>query len=128
MVSSVGLPRREVEYLELEDLLGLVGAPGVGSVQDVGLLDAGCARPHTTVFGQQAYPSVQREAAALLHSLVRSHGLVDGDERLGWLAAAEVLDVNGHPPDLTDDEAFALVMALADGSLDVDEIAQYLGS
>lgn len=80
------------------------------------------------MFGQDAYASLEHKAAALLHSLVRIHALVDGNKRLGWLATAVFLDVNGHPPDLTDDEAFEHVMAVADGTLDVDEIAEGLGS
>lgn len=118
----------ELEYLDLEDLLGLVRALGAGPVRDVGLLDSICARPRSTLFGHDAYASLQHKAAALLHSLVRNHALVDGNKRLGWLATVVFLDINGHPPDLTDDEAFDLVMAVADGTLDVNGIAERLGS
>lgn len=117
----------ELEYLDLEDLLGLVRALDAGPVRDVGLLDSACARPRSTVFGQDAYASLEHKAAALLHSLVRNHALVDGNKRLGWLATAVFLDINGHPPDLTDDEAFDLVVAVADGTLDVNGIAERLG-
>ncbi len=118
----------DLEYLDLEDLLGLVRALGAGPVRDVGLLDSACARPRSTVFGQDAYASLELKAAALLHSLVRNHALVDGNKRLGWLATAVFLDLDGRAPDLTDDEAFDLVMAVADGTLDVDEIAEQLRS
>ena len=118
----------DVEYLDLEDLLGLVRALGAGPVHDVGLLDSACARPRSTVFGQDAYASLEHKAAALLHSLVRNHALLDGNKRLGWLATAVFLDLNGQPPDLTDDEAFDLVMAVADGTLDVDETVERLSS
>lgn len=114
---------RPVEHLDLEDLLGLVRALGVGPVRDVGLLDAACARPAATVFGDDAYPLLEQKAGALLHSIVRGHPLVDGNERLGWLAATVLLDLNGRPLDLSDDAAFDLVMAVAEGRLDVDDIA-----
>jgi death on curing protein len=112
-----------VEYLDLEDLLGLVRALGAGPVRDPGLLDAACARPSSTVFGEDAYPTLEEKAAALLHSLVRNHALVDGNKRLGWLAATVFLDLNGRPPEPSDDEAFDLVMSVAEGALEVDEIA-----
>lgn len=118
----------DVEYLDLEDLLGLVRALGAGPVRDPGLLDAACARPRSTVFGEDAYPTLGQKAAALLHSLVRNHALVDGNKRLGWLATAVFLDLNGRAPQLTDDEAFDLVMSVAAGALDVDGIAARLGS
>jgi len=55
---------------------------------------------------------------ALLHSLVRGHPLVDGNKRLGWLAAVVFLDINGQQVDLDDDAAFDLVMAAAEGRFD----------
>jgi hypothetical protein len=39
----------------------------------------------------------------LLHSLVRSHALVDGNKRLAWLATAVFLDVNEIPVTLGDE-------------------------
>lgn len=31
----------------------------------------------------------------MLHSIVKNHPLVDGNKRLGWLAFAVFLDING---------------------------------
>ena len=116
----------EVEYLELDDLLALVRALDTGPVRDVGLLDSAAARPRATVFGEPAYPTLPLRAASLLHSLVGNHALVDGNKRLGWLATVVFLDLNGAEPELSDDAAFQLVMDVADGSADVEAIAQRL--
>ena len=116
----------EVEYLDLDDLLGLVRALNAGPVRDVGLLDSAAARPRSTVFGEDAYPTLALKAAALLHSLARNHLLVDGNERLGWLATVVFLDLNGTQPDLSDDAAFQLVMDVAAGAADVEEVADRL--
>ena len=116
----------EVAYLDLEDLLLLTRRLGVGPVRDVGLLDAACARPRSTAFGADAYPRIETKAAALLHSLVRNHALVDGNKRLAWLAAVVFLELNGRTVMLTDDEAFDLVMKASQGSLDVAAIAEAL--
>lgn len=113
----------DVEYLDLEDLLGIVRRLGVGPVRDVGLLDATTTRPRSSAFGQDAYPAVALKAAALLHSLAGNHALVDGNKRLAWLATVVFLDLNGHTPDVDDDMAFDLVMAVAAGDLDVETIA-----
>jgi death on curing protein len=116
----------EVQYLGLEDLLGLVRRLGAGPVRDVGLLDAAVARPRSSAFGEDAYPTVGLKAAALLHSIVTNHALVDGNKRLGWLATTIFLDITGQPVQLADDDAFELVMAVAEGRLDVEEIATRL--
>lgn len=114
------------EFLDLEDLLALVRALGAGPVRDVGLLDAACARPRASAFGQDAYPTLHAKAAALLHSLARDHALVDGNKRLGWLATAVFLELNDRSVDAEDDAVFDLVMRVAEGSVDVDEIAAAL--
>ncbi len=116
----------ELDYLELEDLLRLTRMLRAGPVVDIGLLEAACARPRATALGEDAYPSLDLKAAALLHSLVRNHALVDGNKRLAWLATVVFLDLNGYTVELDDDAAFELVMAAAEGQLDVEQIAQRL--
>lgn len=117
----------EVEFLTLEDLLGLVRRLGAGPVRDVGLLDAAVTRARSSAFGEDAYPTLHLKAAALLHSIVSNHALADGNKRLGWLATTVFLDINGEMVELEDDDAFGLVMAVAAGRLDVEEIADRLG-
>jgi death on curing protein len=116
----------QVEYLDLEDLLVIVRALEAGPVRDVGLLDSAAARPRSTVFGQEAYPTIVLKAAALLHSLARNHALVDGNKRLAWLATVVFLDLNAHATSVSHDEAFDVVMDVSKGLLDVDEIATRL--
>lgn len=116
----------QVEYLDLEDLLGLVRALKAGPVRDVGLLDSAAARPRATAFGQDAYPTLSLKTAALLHSFARNHALVDGNKRLAWLAAVVFLDLNSTEPKLGHDAAFDLVMGVAEGVLELEEVADRL--
>ena len=113
-------------YLSVEDLLRLTRLLDAGPVRDVGLLDSAASRARATVFGQDAYPSIPEKAAALLHSVACNHALVDGNKRLAWLAAAVFLDLNGWQIDMTEDEAFLLVMDVAEGTADVPAIAERL--
>ncbi len=115
-----------VEYLDLEDLLQLVRFLGIGPVRDVGLLDSAAARPRSSAFGEDAYPSISLKAAALLHSITNNHALVDGNKRLAWLATTVFLDLHGLMPSLSDDEAFDLVWEVASSSMDVESIARRL--
>lgn len=119
----------EVEYLDLEDLLGMVRALGLGPVRDIGLLDSAAVRARSSAFGADAYESIDLKAAALLHSLARDHALADGNERLAWLAAVVFLDLNGCEAAISADEAFGLVIDLASCTTsDLDEIAARLRS
>ena len=114
------------DYLSLEDLLTLVDDLGVGPVRDVGLLDSVAHRPRTRLWGQDAYPTLDGKAAALLESLVRNHALVDGNKRLCWLSTIVFLDVNGCWLEAPDDEAYDLVMGIAGGTLTLPDITAAL--
>lgn len=116
----------DVEYLSLEDLLGLVGALGAGPVRDLGLLDSACHRPRSGLLGQEAYPTLVGKASALLHSLACNHALVDGNKRLALLGTVIFLRINGYYLDLTDDEAFDLILSVAAGQFDAAEIEKRL--
>src|SRR5688500_18340826 len=97
-----------------------------GPVRDPGLLDSAAARPRSSAFGADAYPTIELKAAALLHSVARNHALVDGNKRLAWLATAVFLDLNQRATDLDDDAVFELVVDVAAGLEDVAVIADRL--
>lgn len=118
------------EYLELDDLLAAADAAVGGSaeVRDIGLLQAAVARPQATAFGTEAYATLDAKAAALLQSLVAGHPLVDGNKRLGWIAMRLFYRMNGEDVRPAPDQAFDLVLAIADGGMrDVPRIAEILG-
>lgn len=116
-------------YLALEDLLAAAEAAlgRAPEVRDIGLLEAAAARPGATAFGEDAYPDLDRKAAALLHSIVAGHPLVDGNKRLGWVVVRLFYRLNDTDVRPTADDAFALITAVADGALDdVGAIARRL--
>jgi len=115
-----------VEYLDLEDALEIVRALKVGPVRDFGLLDSAINRPRASAFGEDAYPTFDVKAAALLHSLAKNHALLDGNKRTAWLCTVVFCELNGHEPDLTDDEAFDLVVAVASTQIELSDISVWL--
>lgn len=116
-------------YLTLDDITDLAEAVLALEgeellTRDPGLLQSALARPQSTVFGEDAYPSLARKAAALLESLVRNHALIDGNKRIAWAAAKLFLfynDVHLIAPGAEQGETFML--AVAQGQLDIDEVA-----
>lgn len=82
-------------------------------------------RPTATVFGIDAYPTDWDKAAALLHSLVTTQSLADGNKRTGWAACWLLLGLNGHrlSSQLDVDAAEEFVLAVAADRLTWEEIA-----
>ncbi|MFD6895326.1 type II toxin-antitoxin system death-on-curing family toxin [Rhodococcus sp. NPDC060086] len=119
-------------YLDRDDLLTIAARINNGSpaVREMGLLDAAIARPRSTVFGLDAYPTVFEKAAALLHSLARNHSLIDGNKRTAWAAAWLFLGYNGIRlrRGFDVDAAELLMNDVATGAHDVDAIATALTS
>ena len=114
-----------IEFLELDDLVELartlLGDPP--PIRDIGLLGSAAARPQTTVFGEDAYPDAVTKAAALLQSIVNNHALIDGNKRLGWLATAVFLELNGiRASRASNDDVYELVVWVAASSPDLDDI------
>jgi death-on-curing protein len=118
-----------VIYLTLPELLHIAERV-LGSeppVRDIGLLESALARPRASAFGSDAYPDLNAKAAALLHSLARNHAVVDGNKRLALASLIAFYGINGRRLTLTNNEAYDLIMAVADGKLDsVGEIAARL--
>lgn len=117
-------------HLDLDDLLHVAGRTlGEFEIRDIGLVESALGRPRSTAFGEEIYPTVHGKAAALLHSLARNHGLVDGNKRLALAGTIAFLGLNGLRLTLSNDEAYDLVMAVAAGELDdVGSIADRLES
>jgi death-on-curing protein len=118
-----------VIYLTLSELLHVAerALDGDVALRDPGLIESALARPQTTVFGEDAYPSLPEKAAALLHSITKNHALVDGNKRLALAGTIAFLGVNGWRLTYTNEEAYDLIMSVATGELDdVSAIAQHL--
>ncbi len=117
-----------VDFLRVEDLLEIArGVLELVEVRDIGLLASAAGRPQTTVFGEDAYPTLADKAAALMHSIARNHALVDGNKRLAWSATRVFVLLNDRDITFSVDEAETLVLAVARGDADVPEIALAIG-
>lgn len=110
------------QYLTLDDALHVTSAFGF-HVRDAGLLSSALARPAASMYGEEAYPTIDGKAAALLESLLRNHALVDGNKRTGWTLMVAFLWINGCVHEFDTDDAFDLVVGIAEGRVDLQTTA-----
>jgi death-on-curing protein len=106
-------------FLRVDDLLRIaeriLGEPLL--IRDVGLLESAAARPAASAFGEPAYPTLEEQGAALVHSVCTNHALVDGNKRLALGSLIVILGINGHRLTWSNDEAYGFIMAIAAGEL-----------
>ena len=118
---------RQIDYLELADILKL-GQEIISDfrIRDLGLLESAVARPRSSVFGEDAYPTFPDKVAALMHSIARNHALIDGNKRLAWSAARLFCLMNDVDIKMNRDRAYELVVAVASGQIELAELSASL--
>ena len=95
-------------------------------VRDTGLLLSALGRPHTTLFGRDAYPTLPLQTAALMDSIVNNHPMVDGNKRSSWFAANLCVELNGFEFVVSQDEAFTFILDVATGDNDLEHLAEWI--
>lgn len=95
-------------------------------VRDMDMLEAAAGRPMTSAFGEDAYPTLQEKAAALLHSIARNHPFADGNKRTATIAALFMLEVNGLHVHWEPQQALEMIIAVAEGKRPMQDFAAWL--
>jgi len=96
---------------------------GLAGLRDAGLLESAMAMPQAGFGGHYMHADVFEMAAAYLFHLVKNHPFLDGNKRVGFHAADVFLQLNGYLLDLTQDAAYELVIATAEGRTTKEQIA-----
>lgn len=112
-------------YLTLESFVRETARIGF-VVKDLGLLDSALARPRTSLFGEDAYPSLELKAAAMVESIILNHPMIDGNKRSSWFALNALVLLNGFVINATQDEAFDFVLGVATKKLDLNQSASWI--
>lgn len=99
---------------------------GKQKVRDMDLLEASVGRPMQSVFGEDAYPTMEEKAAALLHSIARNHPFADGNKRTATVAMIFMLQVNGLQVNWNPEDALHQILKVAEGQQTVTDFAAWL--
>jgi len=118
-------------YLSIEQLLRiherhLRSFGGASGLRDRGGLEAAAGRPQATFGGEDLYPDLAAKAAALMHSLVMNHPFVDGNKRVGVMAAELFLAANGIDLEASDEDLIEVTFAAARGEISAEALAIWL--
>lgn len=116
------LSRVVVDAIHADQVHEHGGLPGI---RDETALESPLARP------QQMWHYGEKVDLALLAAaygvgLVRNHPYLDGNKRIGFLALVTFLGVNGSDFDASDADVISEMLALADGRVSEDELAEWI--
>lgn len=123
MEEPVWLSRRIVDTLHREMVEEHGGRYGV---RDEGLVESAIARPRNRWGYAQGEVDLAGLAAAYAYGLTKNHGYVDGNKRVGFMAAYVFLDVNGLEIDAPEPEVVERMEGVAGGSVSEPELADWL--
>ena len=89
---------------------------GLEGLRDGAMLHSAIARPFASFGGEYLYSDDFEKAAALFHSLVKSHPFMDGTKRTAFLATLYFLENRGYliPKHFPKDEVIRFCLDLAE--------------
>ena len=116
------LSRVVVDAIHDEQLREHGGLPGV---RDENVFESALARPQQK-WHYSDRTDVPMLAAAYAFGLVKNHPYRDGDKRIGFLAMATFLGVNGYELSAADAEVVAEFLGLAEGRVSEQALADWI--
>jgi len=122
------LPNKTWQYLTLDDVLAfytaVIGEPRVRSMDS---LESAVARPQTTVFGDDAYSTLNLKAAALMQSLAQNQAFIDGNTRIAWICGKVFLQLHGTTMSASSPDVLALFAEQIATGMTVQDLASWIG-
>ena len=125
MSQPVFLALDEVLALHADQIRRYGGRPGI---RDLELLESALGTPEASYGGDYLHASLFEMAAAYLFHIVRNHPFVDGNKRVGLIAALVFLGLNDLDLDVDADDLFELVVGVAAGTVGKADVAVFLRS
>ena len=107
-----------------DDQVRLYG--GSYSVRDAGGLDSALHMPQAQFDGEYLDPTIYHMAAAYGFHLCQNHPFIDGNKRTAGMVMFTFLKLNSLEPVATESDYYAVMMAVANGKLGKEQLAEWL--
>lgn len=99
---------------------------GSDGLRDRGLLESAVYSAQSSFGGEEVYPTVEEKAARLMYALVSNHAFVDGNKRIGILAALVTLRLNEIELEFSQQELIELGLSAASGTESYESILAWI--
>lgn len=99
---------------------------GTDGVRDFSLLSSALNAPFQQFDNTDLFPTVQQKAARLSYGLIKNHTFIDGNKRIGVHVMLIFLEINGIYLKYTQKELYTMVLDVASGILNTEEITKWI--
>ncbi|MDZ7657985.1 type II toxin-antitoxin system death-on-curing family toxin [Fodinibius sp.] len=99
---------------------------GKEGIRDEGLLESALAQPQASFGGEYEHSSIIEMAAAYGFHICKNHPFFDGNKRTTLVAIYTFLYVNGYRLQADKKSLYAVMIDLANGRLEKEELAKFL--
>lgn len=99
---------------------------GDSGVRDLELLKSALGMPMATYGGEFLHTDIHEMAAAYLFHLVKNHPFIDGNKRVGAVAALIFLLMNGYDFVAPEDDFAEMVLATAQSEMEKAEVVLFI--
>ena len=99
---------------------------GTTGVRDFNLLESAVETPFQVFSGEELYPTIQAKGTRLGYGLIKNHCMLGGNKRIGIHAMLVFFALNGIELSYTQKELYGIVLAVADGSLEYEDMLKWV--
>ena len=99
---------------------------GTAGVRDFNLLESAIETPFQVFGGEELYPTIQAKGTRLGYGLIKNHCMLDGNKRIGTHVMLVFFAINGIELRYTQKELYEMVLAVADGSLEYEDMLKWI--
>lgn len=101
---------------------------GTDGMRDDTLLESAIARPQQRYTYANPQPDLAALVASLAYGLARNHAFVDGNKRTAFVACLTFIELNGGELHASMEGKYLTFLALGEGRLSEEELADWLRS
>jgi death-on-curing protein len=99
---------------------------GTIGIRDLGLVESALNKALLTFDGQDLYKELEEKISVIIYALIKNHGFVDGNKRIGIAVMLLLLRLNRIGITYTQEELVNFGLGIADGSLKEKDIQNWI--
>lgn len=120
-----------MKSIEIEDVLIfhkkiIEQTGGLDGVRDIGLIESALKGAFSTFDGHDIYKEVEEKISVITYGLIKNHGFVDGNKRIGVSVMLLLLRMNGMKIQYSQNELVQLGVDISSSTVNENGIKQWI--